>query len=273
MKKIAITGGKGGTGKSTIAVLMALDFIKKGKKVFLVDCDVECPNDFLLTGQKLKNSLEKVYADFPKLNKDKCRKCGLCVKTCRENAIFQKPGDYPIFMKELCSACGACRIVCPRKAIEVGREQVGEIFVNEINNKLWLITGMARTRLEETGPVVNKLKKLTFDLSKKENPDIVLFDTAAGTHCPVITALLGCDLAYAVTEPTSMGAYDLELILDLCDKLKISVRVILNQADLGNKEKIHSVINKRKVKIEKEVLYSKKILELYSKGQLLNFKE
>lgn len=90
MKKIAITGGKGGTGKSTVAVLLAADFLRKGKKVVLVDCDIECPNDYLLIGQKLNKSVKKVYAKFPKLDKKKCKKCGLCVKTCRENAVFSK---------------------------------------------------------------------------------------------------------------------------------------------------------------------------------------
>ena len=42
LKKIAVTGGKGGTGKSTVTVLMANKLIKEGKKVILCDCDVEC---------------------------------------------------------------------------------------------------------------------------------------------------------------------------------------------------------------------------------------
>ena len=45
IKKIAITGGKGGTGKSTVAVLMANKLVKEGKRVVLADCDVECPKD------------------------------------------------------------------------------------------------------------------------------------------------------------------------------------------------------------------------------------
>ena len=77
MKKIAITGGKGGTGKSTVSVLMANELIKKKKKVVLVDGDIECPNDHLLLGQKLGKPEKKIYFDFPKLIKEKCKKCGL----------------------------------------------------------------------------------------------------------------------------------------------------------------------------------------------------
>jgi len=214
MKKITITGGKGGTGKSTVAVLLAGDFLKKGKRLVLVDCDVECPNDYLLIGEKLRKPAKRVYAKFPQLDKKRCKKCGLCVRTCRENAIFQKPGDYPIFIKDLCSACGACWIVCPYKAIKPKKEETGKIFVNKVKKNFYLITGLSKTGLEETGPVVNEVKKFALNFAKKIKPDYILFDTPPGTHCPVITAILDCDLAYAVTEPTPMGAYDLNLILN-----------------------------------------------------------
>ncbi len=260
-KKIAFSGGKGGTGKSTVAILFANKLIKEGKKVILCDCDVECPNDYLLLSQKLEKPVEKIYAEFPKLNKKKCKKCGLCAKTCRSNAIFQSPGQYPIFIKDLCSGCGACWIVCPYKAIEPKKEEVGQIFKNQIKQNFWLVTGIAKAGLEETGPVVTQTKKSALNLANKIKTDFVLFDTAAGTHCPVISALMGCDLAYAVTEPTPMGAYDLNLILDLCQKLKIPAKVILNQADLGDKTKISPVIKKFKTKIEKEIPYSKKLVE------------
>ncbi len=270
IKRIAITGGKGGTGKSTVAVLMANELLNKGKKVILCDCDVECPNDYLLLGRKLKKAQKKIYAEFPVLDKTKCKKCGLCVKTCRSNAIFQVPGKYPVFIKDLCSNCGACWIVCPHKAIQPKKEEIGQIFLDKIKKNYWLVTGLAKSGLEETGPVVVQTKKFVLTLIDKINPDIILFDTAAGSHCPVISALLDCDLAYAVTEPTLMGAYDLNLILDLCKKLKIPVRIILNQANLGDKKRIEEIAKKFKIKIKKEISYSKQIVEAYSKGRLLN---
>jgi len=271
MKKIVVTGGKGGTGKSTVAILFANQLVKKGKKVVLADCDVECPNDYLLLGQKLKKPVKKIYAQFPKLIKKKCKKCGLCAKTCRSNAIFQAPGEYPVFIKDLCSACGTCWIVCPYGAIQPQKEETGKIFTNKIKNNFQLITGLAKAGLEETGPVVTKVKEFTLDFAKKTKADYVLFDTAPGIHCPVVSALIDCDAAFCVTEPTPMGAADLNLILDLCQKLKIPAKVILNQADLGDKRKISPIIKKYKTKIEKEIPYSKELVKAYSKGQLLNF--
>ncbi len=275
IKKIGITGGKGGTGKSTFAVLSALKLIKEGKKVVLCDCDVECPDDYLLLNQKLKKPVKNIFTEYPVLIRKKCKKCGICVKTCRQNAIFQprdKNGDldYPVFIKNLCSSCGACWTVCPFGAIKTKKEKNGGIYTSRIKENFWLITGLANSGIEETGPVVAKAKKFALSFAEKKKADYILFDTAAGTHCPVISALLDCDFAYCITEPTPMGAYDLNLILDLCGKLKVPAKIVLNQANLGNKEMIQKIAKKFRIKIEGEIPYSKKIAEAYSKGQLLN---
>ncbi len=270
MKTVAITGGKGGTGKSTVAILFANKLARQGKKVVLADCDVECPNDYLLIGEKLGELKRKVYAEFPGLIKKKCTKCGLCAKACRSNAIFQAPGQYPVFLRELCSGCGACWTVCPFGAIKPRKEETGKVYFNKIQN-FYLITGLAKAGLEETGPVVAEVKKFVLDFAKKIKADFILLDTAAGIHCPVISALSDCDLAYAVSESTPMGAADLDLILDLCKKLKVPAKIILNQADLGDKKNIRKIAKKYKIKIEKEIPYSRKLVEAYSKGRLLDF--
>ncbi len=272
IQKIAITGGKGGTGKSTFSVLLANKLIKQGHKVVLVDVDVECPNDYLLVNQKLEKIAKFVYTKFPKLDKRKCRKCGLCVESCKSNAIFQAPGKYPIFLPELCAGCGVCWLTCPYNAIRPQKVKTGKIFVNKVKRNLWLITGQTNPGLEETGPAVAQVKKFALQFAKKKNIDMVLFDTAAGIHCPVIQALIGVDLAYAVTEPTPMGAYDLESILSLSQKLKIRIKVILNQANLGSKKLVEKVVNKYKTKIINEIPYSKNLAQAYSMGQLLNLK-
>lgn len=282
MKKISITGGKGGTGKSTSAVLWARKLAEEGKKVILCDCDIECPNDYLLLQQELKEPEKSVTAEFPKLDKEKCDQCGLCVRACRNNAIFQAPGRFPMFIKDLCSGCGACWSVCPKKAIQREEEEIGWIYFNNITKfhksndqqtvkgEFFLVTGVAKPGLEETGPIVADTKRFTLELADRMDIDIVLFDTAVGTHCPVINALIDTDVAYAVTEPTPMGAYDLDLILQLCQRLGVPTKVILNQADLGDKKTIEKVVRKYETEIDRTMPYSKVLARAYAKGQLLN---
>jgi len=278
MKTIAVTGGKGGTGKSTVSILLANKLRSEGKKIVLCDCDVECPNDHLLLGQKLKDPVEKVYAKFPKLNKEKCRRCGLCVQNCRSNAIFMPPNGYPVFLHELCSGCGLCWNLCPHKAINIEKKVVGEIFttsvglpfyhtpVRQIRN--FLVSGRSAGIVEETGPIVSKTRKFAEEFAKKVKADYLLLDTAPGTHCSVIRALIDVDLAFAVTEPTPLGAHDLKLILKLLKKLKVPTKIILNQANLGNRQPIDKIAKDFGVKIEFEIPYSEELIKAYSRGKL-----
>jgi MinD superfamily P-loop ATPase len=269
LQKIAITGGKGGTGKTTFAVLLANKLVKQGKRVFLVDCDVECPNGHLLLGKKLASPKGAVYAKFPVLNESRCKKCGQCVIACQSKAIFQPPGKYPIFLSELCSSCGACWLTCPNQAIRIKKVKTGQIFGDKIKNNFWLITGLAEPGLEETGPVVRQVKDFALKSAEKNQADVILFDTAAGIHCPVIAALLNVDFAYVVTEPTPMGACDLSLILDLCQKLQAPTKIVINQADLGDQKIIQKVLKQFKIKkAEKEIPYSRELAAAYSKGRL-----
>jgi len=271
VKKIAVTGGKGGTGKSAFAVLFANNLVRKNKKVILVDCDVECPNDYLILGQKKGILQDRVYANFPVFKKEKCKKCGLCARSCKEHAIFMPPNGYPVFIEELCSGCGVCWNVCPYGAILPQKKETGKIFLNKIKNNLYLLTGFAQAGLQETGPVALRTKAFSLSLAKKVKADYLIFDTAAGTHCPVIAALMGSNMAYAVTEPTPMGAHDLALILELCQKLNIQTKVILNRADLGNKALIENIIKKFGTVIEKEIHFSESLLKAYSRGKMLDF--
>lgn len=269
MKKIASTGAKGGVGKSTFAILLALKLSSQGKKVVLCDCDVECPNDFLILNKDLdKKTSETIYYDYPILKKEKCIKCGLCSKTCRENAIFWVKEKYPMFIHDLCTGCGACWVVCPQKAIGTKKGKSGESFIGKINNNLWLVTGRSKAGITETGPVVIEVKKRAIELAEKENSDFLILDTAPGTHCSVIQALLGCDKAYAVTEPTPLGAHDLNLILELLRKIKVPSEIVLNKSDVGKRELIEKIAKEMNTEISIEIPYSEELVKAYCEKDL-----
>ncbi|MCD7769612.1 MAG: P-loop NTPase, partial [Oscillospiraceae bacterium] len=59
---IVITGGKGGTGKSVVSVLLAKALLKQGISVAVLDADVACPTVPSLLGMK-----EPVLGDMPEL--------------------------------------------------------------------------------------------------------------------------------------------------------------------------------------------------------------
>jgi len=271
MKCIAVTGVKGGVGKSTFAILFANGLVEEGKKVVVVDLDVECPNDHLLLNVRLENG-KNIYGEKPKLIKRKCKKCGICAKICKENAIFWTEGNYPIFFWDICSGCGACWHACPFNAIKSVKVKIGKYYINRIENNYWLVTGEVKEGVTETADIVKKTKEVGIKLAKRIKADYLLIDTAPGTHCNVIHSLLGCNKAFVVTEPTLLGKHDLEIGLKLLKKLKIKSEIVLNKAGFGDESLIEKVAKKYKVKIAYRIPYSEKILKHYARKDMRGLK-
>jgi MinD superfamily P-loop ATPase len=259
--KIAVTGGKGGTGKSTLATALAFELSKKNK-ILLIDADVDCPNDNLILSIQTKK-VKNVEIMNPKFDKNKCIKCGKCSQICKENAIVFVKGKCPFLIPDQCTGCRACKIACPVNAISEQKQKVGEILAGKKGN-ISLITGKMKPGIEESSLIVNAVKK--YIKQKEKEYDFIIIDTAAGAHCPVIAALLDTELGIAVTEPTPLGAHDLSLILKLMKKLRLKSKVIINRSDIAKKEEIKKISNKFKAEIIAEIPYSKQIQKAYTEG-------
>lgn len=297
--KIAVTGGKGGTGKSTVSTSLAVE-LSYENRVILVDADVECPDDRII----LSTTQEKV-ADveslLPFFNHDKCSKCGVCSEVCRENALVFVKDRYP-FISGQCNGCGACLLVCPFGAIHEGKQIIGAIYQGkyQLNNdlNLLLVWGEIEVGCENTSLLVKATRDYALDLAFEESIsnssresisnsninqnskvqcdedklldcgyDYVLIDTAAGTHCNVINALMDVDLALAVTEPTPPGKHDLELILSLLEMMETPVQIVVNKSDMGDINLINRVSQDFNIPLIQEIPYEKDILKKHSRNQ------
>lgn len=228
--KIAITGGKGGTGKSMVATSLAIEFAKK-KKTTLIDVDVECPNDHLLLSVKRKEAI-KIYQPIPKWDMSKCIKCGKCASVCKQNAIVFVKNKYPAFVKDLCIGCKACIVTCPTGAISETKKEIGTIYIGE-NFNVNLISGELKLGALASGEVVVEVRKYAEEINKKEKSEITLIDSSAGIGCPVIASLVGSDYIVAVTEPTPSALHDLKRVLYLADYFQIKHGIVINKHDLA----------------------------------------
>jgi MinD superfamily P-loop ATPase len=264
---IAITGGKGGTGKSTVATALSYE-ISKQKSILLVDADVDCPNDHLLLNIQ-REEKKIVYQRIPKINFDKCTQCRKCGEVCKTKVLITLENKNPIFIQEQCNGCGACKIICPEKAINWGEKEIGKLYIGSKDN-LDLLSGELKSNQPNSELIVNHLNKEI--KKKKENYDYIIIDTAAGTHCPVIASFELANKVIAVTEPTPLGMHDLEIILKVLKKINKPASVIINKSDIGELKKVKNLTKEYNTKIILEIPFSKEIIEFYSIGTPIQIK-
>lgn len=228
--KIAVTGGKGGTGKSMMATSLAVEFAKNNKTA-LLDVDVECPNDHLLLSVKRKRFI-KIYQPIPKWDFDKCIKCGKCAAVCKQGAIVFVKNKYPAFVKDICIGCKACIVACPQNAISETKKEIGTIYTGK-NYNVDLISGELKLGELASGEVVAEVRRHAEKINKKIKAEVTLIDSAAGIGCPVIASLVGTDYIVAVTEPTPSALHDLKRVLYLADHFQIKHGIVINKYDLA----------------------------------------
>lgn len=65
---IAVTGGKGGVGKTSVSVNLAVALAQKGRRVALLDADLGLANVDIMLGLNAKHNLEDVLAGHHTLN-------------------------------------------------------------------------------------------------------------------------------------------------------------------------------------------------------------
>ena len=266
-KIICVTGGKGGTGKTLVAVNLAILFKNRGYKVLLIDGDVENPNTFLLLNAKLKNKTEVLYF-LPKIIEDKCTKCGLCAENCETNALLYIKDSYPIPISTVCSGCKLCYKICPTNAIEPDLKVIGWTYTASAFN-IDLFLGELKPAEARSAVIVNKLMENLEKVIKTEPEkyDVVVLDTAPGAHCDVEELISEADLVIPVTEPTRFGKLDLLRIIELIDLLKREYKAIVNRSSLlGYKEKFLKELEEKSIEVLGDIPLDEEIVSSYCQG-------
>ena len=264
---IAVSGGKGGTGKSIVATNLSVSFAEKGYKVLLIDADVDAPNVHILMNAQ-RERVMTVHTFLPVIDEGKCIKCGLCAQACRAHALVFVIGKYPYFFPELCTSCGACEIVCPVKAISDGKKVMGWIYKGR-NYDVDLLMGELKLGEASAAAVVVELRKMANEILKKENSgyDLAIIDTSPGAHCDVLRSIINTNLVVAVTEPTPFGAHDLGRLIQLANVAKVPVRIVVNRYGISKTDTmIQKVAEETKFPIISRIPYDEYALKAYAKG-------
>jgi len=249
---IAIASGKGGTGKTTVAVNLALSL----DHAYLFDCDVEEPNAHTLLHPR-DVTTEDVSVPTPEVNQDSCTLCGKCGNFCQFNAIFVGKTKVLIY-DEICHSCGGCVLVCPEGAIHEWARNVG-VIKSERMREVNLTYGELNIGEPMAVPVIKAVKE------RIVSGVINILDAPPGTSCTVIETMQECDYVVLVTEPTPFGLHDLMMTVDVVVQLGVPYGVVINRSTIGSDETVR-FLTERKIPILMEIPFDRHIAELYSRG-------
>jgi len=134
--RIAVSSGKGGTGKTTVATNLAVTAARAGRSVAYLDCDVEEPNGALFLKPRVTQT-RAVNVAVPRVDTQRCTGCGQCGQICQYSAILPIGGDVLLF-PELCHGCAGCWLVCPADAITESHRQTGRLHVGTAGDVQWI---------------------------------------------------------------------------------------------------------------------------------------
>ncbi len=250
--RVAVASGKGGTGKTTVAVNLTLSL----ENAHLFDCDVEEPNvHTLLHPQQIES--EPVMVLTPVVDQEKCTLCGECGKFCQFNAIFVGKTKVMVY-DEICHSCGGCALVCPEGAIREVERKIGTLNFG-LSGEVKLTYGSLNIGEPMAVPLIKAVK------TKAKGDGIEILDAPPGTSCTVIETMQECDYVILVTEPTPFGLHDLSMTVNVIDKLDIPYGIIINRAGIGTYE-TERYLEGKNIPILMEIPFDRRIAELYSKG-------
>jgi MinD superfamily P-loop ATPase len=254
---LAIASGKGGTGKTTVAVNLAWMLADMGKPVQYLDCDVEEPNGHIFLQPQL-TATASVGIPVPVVDEAKCTACRKCAESCQYHAIvvLKKALVFP----ELCHGCGGCALVCPVGAIREENRPIGVVETGRAGGVAF-VQGRLNVGEPTAPPLIRAVRK-------KAIPDgVAIFDAPPGTSCPVVTTVRDADYVLLVTEPTPFGLNDLKLAVEMLRQLRIRHGVVVNHADIGDQQ-VSEYCKTAAIPVLLELPDDRRVAEAYSRGQM-----
>ncbi|SDF50314.1 4Fe-4S binding protein [Sporomusa acidovorans] len=256
---ISIASGKGGTGKTTLALLLAAAH----SQLTLIDCDVEEPNCHLFLQPQWQGPEQEVTIMVPSIDNDRCNGCGACSAVCLFSAIAVT-GKSALLFDELCHSCGGCLLACQQHAISEKQKPIGILMSGTATAYpgIHLLKGTLKVGTPSAVSLIKRMKQESLQLTGD-----ILIDCPPGTSCSMVSAVKGSDFCILVTEPTPFGKHDLELAMNITRLLQIPTGVVINKSDgAAGDESIETFSVSRQIPVLAKIPHSLSFARQYAAG-------
>ncbi len=254
--RVAVASGKGGTGKTTVAVSLAVLLAEQEVPIQYLDCDVEEPNGHIFLKPEIKET-EEAGILVPVVENALCDGCRKCAEACEFHAIIV-PKKAVIF-PELCHGCGGCLRACPTGAITEVLRTVGVVERGRAG-KISFVQGRLNIGEAMAPPLIRAVKR------NVQPTGLALLDAPPGTACAVVTTVKDADYVLLVTEPTPFGLNDLKLAVELMRSLVRPFGVVVNRA-CGD-DSVQRYCREEAIELLAEIPDDRAVAESYSRGEL-----
>lgn len=254
--KIGILSGKGGTGKTLLAVNLAA----LAEKSTYIDCDVEEPNGLIYFKPEII-STETVTVPIPKVDPELCDGAGKCVDFCRYNALAYS-GTKLLIFPEICHSCGGCMLVCPNRALSEIPKSIGKITLGK-RAEVTVLAGELNIGVASGVPIIAKLLEKGQAYQKD-----TFIDSPPGTGCSVMESIKDADYCLVVTEPSIFGAHNLAMVVKLLKLFAIPFSVILNK-DLNGENPSLEYCQAEGIPVIGRIPYDNDLGKINSEGKIL----
>lgn len=254
--KIACLSGKGGAGKTLVAVNLAA----VAKTATYIDCDVEEPNGrlFLKPKDVQKNIVSSLLPEF---DAEKCNGCKKCVQFCRFHALMYIK-EKPMVFSEVCHSCGGCMMVCPENAITEKQKPIGILEIGKHDN-IRVVTGILNPGEASGVPVIRE--------ALKQADGATIIDCPPGSACSVMESVMDADYCVLVAEATAFGFHNFKMVYELVSLLGKKCGVVVNKQEIPF-EPLETFCKEQNLDVIARIPYDPEIAALAADGQIVSEK-
>lgn len=216
MKMKTLVCGKGGSGKSTIAALLAKSMARRGYRVLVVDSDESNYGLHRQLGMELPNTLMNYFGGKKEM-------------ISKMMKAFPKGEQIKLFERRW------------------GLDDIPKEYLGRKNGISLLAIGKIEDFGEGCACPMGALAKMFLDNLEVKEKEAVIVDTEAGIEHFGRGVEQGCDIILAVLDPTYESLQLSKKILDISQKINKELYFVLNRVDDGSKEAMLKKLDKDRV--------------------------